>query len=208
MKRPNATGLRRIFWLAAAAMLALPARADSPFYTDDTNFSPGREIKMGFTGEHNSGSDAFNEVLDWNYAVVPNVRLNLTTYTKHIWPIGGTDASGYGDTEFKTKWRFLDEDPKSLALRAPRNGGWPSMEPGTAMRGASERLIPIRMTALVTALGLLPLAIGTGDPGREIEGPMAIVILGGLVSSTALNLLVLPTLALRFARFDAKADET
>ena len=81
MKRPNATGLRRIFWLAAAAMLALPARADSPFYTDDTNFSPGREIKMGFTGEHNSGSDAFNEVLDWNYAVVPNVRLNLTTYS-------------------------------------------------------------------------------------------------------------------------------
>jgi CzcA family heavy metal efflux pump len=73
----------------------------------------------------------------------------------------------------------------------------------TAMRGASERLIPILMTALVTALGLLPLAIGTGDPGREIEGPMAIVILGGLLSSTALNLLVLPTLALRYGRFTA-----
>jgi Cu/Ag efflux pump CusA len=50
-------------------------------------------------------------------------------------------------------------------------------------------------------LGLLPLALGSGDPGREIEGPMAIVILGGLVTSTALNLLVLPTLALRFGRF-------
>ncbi len=71
----------------------------------------------------------------------------------------------------------------------------------TAMRGAAERLIPILMTAIVTALGLAPLAIGAGDAGREIEGPMAIVILGGLVTSTVLNLLVLPTLALRYGRF-------
>jgi Cu/Ag efflux pump CusA len=71
----------------------------------------------------------------------------------------------------------------------------------TALRGASERLIPILMTALVTALGLLPLAVGSGEAGREIEGPMAIVILGGLITSTALNLLVLPTLALRYGRF-------
>ena len=73
--------------------------------------------------------------------------------------------------------------------------------PHAALRGASERLTPILMTALVAGLGLLPLAIGSGDPGREIEGPMAIVILGGLTTSTALNLLVLPTLALRFGRF-------
>jgi Cu/Ag efflux pump CusA len=72
----------------------------------------------------------------------------------------------------------------------------------TVLRGASERLAPILMTALVTGLGLLPLAIGSGDPGREIEGPMATVILGGLVTSTALNLLVLPTLALRYGRFE------
>ncbi len=71
----------------------------------------------------------------------------------------------------------------------------------TALRGATERLIPILMTALVTALGLLPLAIGSGEAGREIEGPMAVVILGGLVTSTLLNLLVLPTLALRYGRF-------
>ena len=76
--------------------------------------------------------------------------------------------------------------------------------PEAAIRGASERLSPILMTALVTALGLLPLAIGSGDPGREIEGPMALVILGGLVTSTALNLLVLPGLALRYARFGIK----
>lgn len=78
-----------------------------------------------------------------------------------------------------------------------------------ALRGAQERLSPILMTALVTALGLLPLAIGSGAPGREIEGPMALVILGGLVTSTALNLLVLPTLALRYGRFERDApDET
>jgi CzcA family heavy metal efflux pump len=74
-----------------------------------------------------------------------------------------------------------------------------------AIRGASERLLPILMTALVTALGLLPLAIGTGEAGREIEGPMAIVILGGLLTSTGLNLLVLPTLALRYGRFNKVA---
>ena len=75
----------------------------------------------------------------------------------------------------------------------------------TALRGATERLIPILMTALVTALGLLPLAIGSGEAGREIEGPMAVVILGGLVTSTLLNLLVLPTLALRYGRFRTAA---
>ena len=73
----------------------------------------------------------------------------------------------------------------------------------TARLGAMNRLTPILMTAAVTALGLLPLAIGAHLPGQEIEGPMAIVILGGLFSSTALTLLVLPTLALRFARFQA-----
>ena len=74
----------------------------------------------------------------------------------------------------------------------------------TALRGASERLAPILMTALVTGLGLLPLAVGSGDPGREIEGPMATVILGGLVTSTLLNLLVLPTLALRYGSFEPR----
>ena len=77
----------------------------------------------------------------------------------------------------------------------------------TAIRGATERLLPILMTVSVTALGLLPLAIGSGSPGREIEGPMAIVILGGLLSSTALNLLVLPALVLRYGRFTQGPDE-
>jgi CzcA family heavy metal efflux pump len=71
----------------------------------------------------------------------------------------------------------------------------------TAVRGAIERFTPILMTALVTGLGLLPLAIASGSAGREIEGPMAIVILGGLVTSTFLNLLLLPTLSLRYGDF-------
>ena len=76
-----------------------------------------------------------------------------------------------------------------------------------AIQGASERLAPILMTALVTALGLLPLAIGSGNAGQEIEGPLAIVILGGLMTSTALNLLVLPTLALRYGRFERRSHD-
>ena len=72
----------------------------------------------------------------------------------------------------------------------------------TCVRGASERLPSILMTALVTALGLLPLAIGSGQPGREIEGPMATIIVGGLITSTILNLLILPTIMLHFGRFE------
>ncbi len=70
----------------------------------------------------------------------------------------------------------------------------------TVLRGANERLIPILMTAAVTALGLAPLAFSLRHPGQEIEGPMAVTVLGGLVSSTILNLLVLPALAGQFSR--------
>ena len=68
------------------------------------------------------------------------------------------------------------------------------------LRGANERLIPILMTAAVTALGLAPLAFGLNRPGMEIEGPMAVTVLGGLLSSTMLNLLVLPALAQHYVR--------
>ena len=72
--------------------------------------------------------------------------------------------------------------------------------PELVIRGARERIAPIMMTALTTGLALVPLAIAGSIPGNEIEHPMAIVILGGLVTSTLLNLLVVPTLYLRFGR--------
>ncbi len=68
----------------------------------------------------------------------------------------------------------------------------------TVTRATQERVTPILMTALVTALGLFPLALATGQSGREIQGPMAIVILGGLITSTLMSLLVLPAMIWRF----------
>ena len=79
--------------------------------------------------------------------------------------------------------------------------------PGLILRGARERLAPILMTALATGLALTPLVILGNIPGHEIEQPMAVVILGGLVSSTLLNLLIVPLLYLRFAPRVA-GDET
>jgi CzcA family heavy metal efflux pump len=73
------------------------------------------------------------------------------------------------------------------------------------LRGANERLVPILMTAAVTALGLAPLAFALHRPGLEIEGPMAVTVLGGLLSSTLLNLLVLPALAMRYVRVSQPA---
>ncbi len=71
-----------------------------------------------------------------------------------------------------------------------------------AIQGAQERLPSILMTALVTALAMLPIAIGSDNPGREIMGPMAAIIIGGLASSTILNLLIMPTVMLKFGRFN------
>jgi Cu/Ag efflux pump CusA len=68
------------------------------------------------------------------------------------------------------------------------------------MRGSKERVSPIMMTVLTAGLALVPLVIAGNIPGHEIEHPMAIVILGGLVTSTLINLLVVPALYLRFAK--------
>ena len=70
----------------------------------------------------------------------------------------------------------------------------------TALRGAEERLTPVLLTALLTGLALLPVALQLKQPGHEIEGPMAVVILGGLVSSTLVSLLLIPPLAARWLR--------
>jgi len=68
----------------------------------------------------------------------------------------------------------------------------------SVVRGATERLVPILMTALAAGLALVPLALSGGQPGAEIQAPMAVVILCGLISSTILNMIVVPALYLRF----------
>jgi len=68
------------------------------------------------------------------------------------------------------------------------------------VHGSLDRLVPILMTALTAALALIPIVLAAGEPGNEIQAPMSAVILGGLTSSTLLNLLVLPPLFARFAR--------
>ncbi len=80
----------------------------------------------------------------------------------------------------------------------------------TALEGAVDRIPAILMTALIAVAGLLPLALGAGAPGQEIEGPLAIVVVGGVITSTLLNLFIVPILAARFCRFapvDSPASE-
>ena len=72
--------------------------------------------------------------------------------------------------------------------------------PGLVIRGARERVVPIMMTVFTTGLVLVPLIVAGQIPGNEIEHPMAIVILGGLITATLLNLFVVPVLYLAFGR--------
>lgn len=72
--------------------------------------------------------------------------------------------------------------------------------PGLILRGAQERVVPILMTVLTTGLALVPLILSGEIPGQEIEHPMAVVIFGGLITATLLNLFVVPSLYLRFAK--------
>ena len=74
------------------------------------------------------------------------------------------------------------------------------------IQGSLERLAPIMMTALATGLALVPLVIAGDKPGHEIEHPMAVVILGGLVTSTVLNLFIMPSLYLAFGRSSERSS--
>lgn len=73
------------------------------------------------------------------------------------------------------------------------------------VRGSQERLVPVLMTACVTSLALLPLVFARGQPGSEVLHPVAVVIVGGLISSTILDIIVTPTLFYRFGRKSAEA---
>lgn len=114
--RTPRTGIRKVFWAFTGALILASgdsANADSPFFTDDPLFSPGWEIKLGMVAEHNASADALTgPILDLNYAVVPTVRLNLTLAGVGIDPDNGPSVYGFGTTDFKVKWRFLEEDPQ------------------------------------------------------------------------------------------------
>src|SRR5437870_4510452 len=77
----------------------------------------------------------------------------------------------------------------------------------SVIQGSLERLSPILMTALVTGVGLIPLALGVGQPGKEIQQPMAVVILGGIVTSTFLNMIVIPPIYFRYGGAAVRVDD-
>ena len=83
-----------------------------------------------------------------------------------------------------------------------------SFGPELVLRGARERIAPILMTASAAALALVPLVVVGSIPGNEIEHPMAVVILGGLVTSTLLNLFIVPSLYLQFGRRSRRSAQT
>ena len=114
--RTPRSGIRKVFWAFAGVSLLASGEvsyADSPFFTDDPLFSPGWEIKLGVAAEHNVSGDAVSgPIFDINYAIIPTVRLNLTMAYLNSSPEFGQSATGFGTTDFKVKWRFLEEDPK------------------------------------------------------------------------------------------------
>jgi Cu/Ag efflux pump CusA len=179
-------------------------------------------VSYGFTGEHEAQRTARRELLLWSLLAGAGIvlllgmafgsarRLLLVLLNLPFALVGGVAAVylAGGVLDVGAMVGFV-----TLLGITMRNGimmvahwqhlhevegmGW---GPELVFRGARERLAPVLMTALVTALGLLPIALGSGEAGREIEGPMALVILGGLVTSTGLNLLVLPMIYRRFGR--------
>jgi len=73
-------------------------------------------------------------------------------------------------------------------------------EPETIVKATLDRVVPVLMTSLVTALALIPLIISGGEPGKEILSPLAVVVFGGLISSTIISLFLTPALFYRFGK--------
>lgn len=137
--------------------------------------------------------------------VMLNLPLALIGGVAGVWIVGGTltIAAVIG---FITLFGIATRNGVILIDHITRLIRLEGMTPEDAVRrGAEERLVPILMTALATALALVPLALAGGEPGSEIQTPMAVVILWGLLSSTALNMLVVPAM---FERFGTPAVES
>lgn len=114
MRRSNLTGIKRIFWLLAlGCAFGAPPRAEagSPFFTDDPMFvTQGWELKFQGAFEDNVNGDILTApIWDINYNLASRFKLNLTLAGKGIYPKQGHSAYGLADTDFKFKWRFLDE---------------------------------------------------------------------------------------------------
>ena len=158
-----------------------------------------------------AGSLAVLAIFFLLYTVFGNWRLTFMTFFTLPWALVGGLLAAYFTSSVLTLGSLVGL--LTILGIATRNGimmishfqhleeveGEP-FGPGLVMRGARERIAPIMMTALTTGLALVPLVFAGNIPGQEIEYPMAIVILGGLITSTLLNLLVVPTLYLRFAK--------
>jgi CzcA family heavy metal efflux pump len=142
---------------------------------------------------------AFRSVRD-TVLVMLNLPLSLVGGAAAVWATGGilNVASLVG---FITLFGVAARNGIMLVTHYRRLlavEGLPMRE--AVVRGSLDRLVPILMTALTAGLALVPIVLATGEPGNEIQAPMAAVILGGLTSSTLLNLLVIPPLFARFAR--------
>jgi Cu(I)/Ag(I) efflux system membrane protein CusA/SilA len=148
-------------------------------------------------------ASAFRSTRD-AFLVMLNLPLALVGGAVAVWMAGGilTVASLVG---FITLFGIASRNGIMMIshYRHLMHEGMPLRE--AVVEGSVHRLIPILMTALTAALALIPIAMASGQPGHEIQGPMAQVILGGLLSATVLNLIVVPALFARFAVIDPDA---
>lgn len=112
--RAKVKGWKHIFWLLPLSFLMPHAAfAGSPFLTDDPGFAPkGWEVKFASAYEHRADGDTLTApILDLNYTIVEHFKLNATFAGKSVFPDQRNDEFGLADTDFKFKWRFIDEKP-------------------------------------------------------------------------------------------------
>jgi Cu/Ag efflux pump CusA len=146
---------------------------------------------------------AFRSVRD-ALLVMVNLPLALAGGAAAVW-LGGGTLSIASLVGFITLFGIATRNGIMLVSHYRQLIDSEQVTPALAViEGSVHRLTPVLMTALTAALALVPIVLATGEPGNEIQAPMAAVILGGLASSTLLTLLVIPTLFARFGSATAK----